>query len=94
MPQRARLEARDRARPVRTCVGCRSRAAQSDLVRLANLSGVVTPDPARRAPGRGAYLHADSRCWEAAKRRRVLPRAFRTAEGLDTSGVDAYFADA
>ncbi|MFC4564729.1 YlxR family protein [Nocardiopsis mangrovi] len=75
---------------MRTCVGCRSRAAQSELVRLVAGSGMVEPDPARRRPGRGAYLHADPRCWESAERRRVWPRAFRTAGGLDTSRVAAY----
>ncbi|MUL42096.1 YlxR family protein [Streptomonospora sp. PA3] len=79
------------SRPVRTCVGCRSRAAQSDLMRLVASSGAVLPDPAGRMPGRGAYLHADPRCWESAKRRRVWSRAFRTAQSLDTSHVDALF---
>ncbi|WP_245646129.1 YlxR family protein [Nocardiopsis trehalosi] len=72
------------------CVGCRSRAARSELLRLVAASGAVVPDPAGRTPGRGAYLHADPRCWESAERRRVWPRAFRSAGGLDTSGVAAY----
>ncbi|MDA8371724.1 MAG: YlxR family protein [Nocardiopsaceae bacterium] len=76
------------------CVGCRSRAAQSDLVRLVVDSGAVTPDTTGRMPGRGAYLHADPRCWESAQRRRVWPRAFRSAGGLDTSRVAAYVAAA
>jgi predicted RNA-binding protein YlxR (DUF448 family) len=75
------------------CVGCRARAAQSDLLRLAVDGSFVTPDTAARMPGRGAYLHADPGCAEAAARRRVWPKAFRVRARLDTSRVDAFFAD-
>nr|WP_246421756.1 YlxR family protein [Nocardiopsis mwathae] len=75
------------------CVGCRSRAAQSDLVRLVADGGAVIPDPMGRHPGRGAYLHPDPRCWESAERRRAWPRAFRAAGRLDTSRVAAFFAE-
>ncbi|WP_285757890.1 YlxR family protein [Nocardiopsis ansamitocini] len=73
------------------CVGCRSRAAQSDLVRLALDEDVIVCDLANRMPGRGAYLHSDQQCWELAQRRRVWPRAFRAERGLDTSRVAAHF---
>ncbi|WP_083947842.1 YlxR family protein [Thermobifida cellulosilytica] len=82
----------DPAAPVRTCVGCRAKAAQSDLVRLALDGDAVVCDPARRMPGRGAYLHPDRRCWEAAQRRRVWPRAFRAGRALDASAVAECFA--
>ncbi|TQN32447.1 hypothetical protein FHX37_2407 [Haloactinospora alba] len=95
MRQRARLDASGRLSPVRTCVGCRSRAAQSDLVRLVVEDGVVTPDPTRRMPGRGAYLHSDPQCWESAERRKVWSRVFPVpAGGLDTSRVAARVAAA
>ncbi|WP_233515236.1 YlxR family protein [Marinitenerispora sediminis] len=73
------------------CVGCRSRTAQSDLLRLVVVGAVITPDTAGRAPGRGAYLHPDLRCWEMAERRKVWGRAFRTSGGLDTARVAACF---
>ncbi|WP_234401572.1 YlxR family protein [Thermobifida halotolerans] len=79
------------AAPVRTCVGCRSKAAQSDLVRLALDGDAVVCDRARRMPGRGAYLHPDRRCWEAAQRRRAWTRAFRVGRALDASAVAACF---
>ena len=76
--------------PVRTCVGCRRRDAQENLVRLAlwtpetadgRLSGGrepgVVPDPTRRMPGRGAWLHPERECCESAVKRRALNRAFR-----------------
>src|SRR5699024_8135175 len=40
--------------PVRTCVGCRARAAKADLVRLVNDHGRVTPDTPGGLPGTGA----------------------------------------
>ncbi|GHC75254.1 hypothetical protein GCM10007079_10200 [Nocardiopsis terrae] len=75
-------------RPVRTCVGCRSRTVQSDLVRLVAEGTVITPDTRGRRPGRGAYLHHDRRCLELAERRRVWPRAFRKRNGGGTTGWD------
>jgi predicted RNA-binding protein YlxR (DUF448 family) len=48
--------------PVRTCVGCRTRAAQADLVRFVRSSDAWSLDAAAvRAPGRGAYLCSE-RC--------------------------------
>ncbi|ASU83017.1 DUF448 domain-containing protein [Nocardiopsis gilva YIM 90087] len=93
MRRRDRLGERDRSYPVRMCVGCRSRAAQSDLVRLVDDGGVVTPDTTGHLPGRGAYLHPDPRCWQSAERRRVWPRAFRATGRLDTSRAAAFFAE-
>ncbi|MFD3686162.1 YlxR family protein [Nocardiopsis sp. NPDC058631] len=80
--------------PVRTCVGCRSRAVQSDLVRLVAVGTAITPDTRGRRPGRGAYLHDDRRCLELAERRRVWPRAYRRGAGdagWDLSPVEALF---
>ena len=66
---------------VRTCVGCRKRAAKSELLRVvASDRGAgleVVPDPAGRAPGRGAHLHPTAECLELALRRRAFPRALR-----------------
>lgn len=76
--------------PVRTCVGCRRRDVQENLVRLALRTPEssegrpaggevpeVVPDPARRMPGRGAWLHPERECWESAVKRRAFNRAFR-----------------
>ncbi len=46
------------------------------LLRFARLpTGEIAPDPERRLPGRGAYLHAAAECLELARRRRLLERA-------------------
>lgn len=73
--------------PVRTCVGCRGRAAQTDLLRVVAVSGAGVPDPGRRLPGRGAYLHPDLQCLERAERRRSLARALRAPGPLDLAAV-------
>jgi predicted RNA-binding protein YlxR (DUF448 family) len=72
----------DRGGTVRTCVGCRRRAAKSELLRVVagdrGSGPEVVPDPERRAPGRGAHLHPTTDCLELALRRRAFPRALKT----------------
>jgi hypothetical protein len=43
--------------------------------------GAVVVDPAGRAPGRGAYLHPDPGCVDAAFRRGGIAKALRTPLG-------------
>jgi predicted RNA-binding protein YlxR (DUF448 family) len=65
--------------PVRTCVGCREEAGKKALIRLVRRpEGGASIDPTGRAPGRGAYLHADQECIDLARKRRTLDRALRT----------------
>ena len=70
---------------MRTCVGCRQRAALSDLIRVIVNAGECVPDLDRRLPGRGAHLHPTQECLELAERRRAFPRALRVSGplGLD-----------
>jgi predicted RNA-binding protein YlxR (DUF448 family) len=85
---------------VRTCIGCRQRTTKLELVRVvAGERGAdleVVPDPAGRAPGRGAHLHPTPACLALALRRRAFPRALRTEPGrrLDTTAVEAFVAAA
>ncbi len=65
--------------PVRTCVGCGRRAAKAELLRFAVAAGALTPDPAQRAPGRGAYVCRDRACLARALARRGLQRTLRTS---------------
>lgn len=80
--------------PVRTCVGCRERDLRSALLRLVlDRSGASTDEPrlvvdaGLSLPGRGAWLHASTRCLETAERRRAVPRALRVAGPLDLAAV-------
>ncbi|MGH3716899.1 MAG: YlxR family protein [Micromonosporaceae bacterium] len=77
-----------RAYPVRTCVGCRTRAPASELLRVVAVEHFaghrLVPDPARQLPGRGAHLHPDPACLAKAERRRAFGRALRVPGVLDT----------
>ncbi|MGH3302120.1 MAG: YlxR family protein [Streptosporangiaceae bacterium] len=75
------------AAPVRTCIGCGSRAAQSELIRVVVAGDEIVPDVTFRLPGRGAYLHPSLACWERAQRRKAFPRALRLPAALPTGKV-------
>jgi uncharacterized protein len=72
---------------MRTCVGCRSRARATGLLRVVAVSGVLTPDLRRRLPGRGAWLHPDPECLRRAERRGAFPRALRVPGPLLADAV-------
>lgn len=78
--------------PFRTCIGCRQRAAKSDLVRLVwdTAAGMVVVDRRQVLPGRGCYLHPG--CGETALRRRAPGRALRRV--VDGEQVAALLAAA
>ncbi|MFD9301099.1 YlxR family protein [Streptomyces sp. NPDC060048] len=76
-----------RARPERTCVGCRERAAKSDLLRIVAVGDECVSDPRGTLPGRGAYVHPAVVCLDQAVRRRAFPRSLRSAGALDTAGL-------
>ena len=80
---------------MRTCIGCRARAAKSDLLRVvmvkdaaeASPEASAVPDPRGRMPGRGAHLHPDQACLDLATQRRAFGRAFRYDGALDLTAV-------
>jgi len=72
--------------PQRTCIGCRKKAARSELLRLvAEGSGstAVLVDERRRMAGRGAWLHPSEACLALAVKRRAFGRALNGATGSD-----------
>lgn len=76
--------------PMRMCVGCRARCAQSRLLRFGLRPG-VGQQPAQVAPtlsalgGRSAYLCPRRECLERAIKRRVFTRAFTGTSGKPSS---------
>lgn len=73
---------------MRMCVGCRERDGQDLLLRVVAVTTdpdapSVRPDPRRRLPGRGAYVHPRPECLALAERRRAFPRALRLRGSTD-----------
>jgi predicted RNA-binding protein YlxR (DUF448 family) len=85
-----------RTQPVRTCVGCRQKAAVTELIRIVVSDPgppvTVVPDLRRSAPGRGAHLHPTTRCLELAVRRKAFGRALRVGAAVEHSQVAAHVA--
>ncbi|MFD9006782.1 YlxR family protein [Streptomyces sp. NPDC059582] len=81
---------RDRACPERTCVGCRERAAKTDLLRIVAVGDACVPDPRGTLPGRGAYVHPAPVCLDLAIRRRAFPRGLRVPGPLDVKVLRQY----
>jgi predicted RNA-binding protein YlxR (DUF448 family) len=54
----------------------------------------VVPDPRRRLPGRGAWLHPAARCVDLAQRRRAFGRALRVRGLIDPQPVCEYVSQA
>ncbi|MGY4924531.1 YlxR family protein [Streptomyces sp. 900105755] len=76
--------------PERTCVGCRQRAAKTELLRIVAVGDECVPDPRGTLPGRGAYVHPVQVCLDQAVRRRALPRALRAPGPLDVKALRRY----
>ncbi|WP_078940785.1 YlxR family protein [Streptomyces cellulosae] len=76
--------------PERTCVGCRERAARTELLRTVAIKDACVPDPRGTLPGRGAYVHPVSVCLDQAVRRRAFPRALRVPGPLDVMALRRY----
>ena len=51
------------------------------------MKGELVPDPRRRLPGRGAWLHPSTTCFEQAVRRKAFTRALRLQAGPDVAAL-------
>lgn len=52
--------------PQRTCVGCRQVNEKKSLTRIVRTGTGLLIDKSGKAPGRGAYIHDQKSCWQAA----------------------------
>ena len=67
--------------PMRQCLGCREMKPKSTLIRVVRApdGSAITLDFKGKAPGRGAYICAESACLQKAVKSRALERAFNAA---------------
>ncbi|WP_314149871.1 YlxR family protein [uncultured Leifsonia sp.] len=73
----AHARRRGKMEAVRTCVGCRSRAPRSSLLRVVVRNSELVADTSATLPGRGAWLHPVDGCLDLALKRRAFGRALR-----------------
>src|SRR5436190_24127777 len=64
--------------PIRTCVGCRARDRRATLTRVVARDGALVVDDAKRAHGRGAWVHRARACLDAFARRGGFVRSLRS----------------
>ena len=66
--------------PQRTCIGCHETSAKRGFVRIVRTpqNNRVEVDETGRKAGRGAYLCAQTSCWQDALKKDKVSRALRT----------------
>ena len=74
--------------PIRTCVGCGRKAAQSELVRFVAPDGELAPGA--RRPGRGVYTCRRLPCFERALAHRAFARVLKRPVKVDSALVALY----
>ncbi|WP_286343866.1 YlxR family protein [Frondihabitans sucicola] len=79
--------------PVRTCIGTRTRAPRSSLLRVTALDGRLVVDTTATSPGRGAWLIPTMQAYESAVRRKAFRRALRLDSEPDTSELLRYLQE-
>ncbi len=84
---------RRRGAPQRTCVACRQRDTQGQLLRLVmSQSGELSVDLRRRVAGRGTWIHRRGLCLSRAPR--TLGRSLGTPGGVGVSALQRALRDA
>jgi predicted RNA-binding protein YlxR (DUF448 family) len=62
---------------LRTCVGCRNEDSRAVLLRYVLREQQLLPDPEKKLPGRGAWLHDSPECRRLALAKHGFDRSFR-----------------
>ena len=74
--------------PIRSCVGCGRKAAQSELLRFVAKDGRLVPGSTE--PGRGAYTCRRLTCFERAVSRRAFNRTLRQTVRVEQKLTSLY----
>lgn len=86
-----------RKQPIRTrtCIATRTAQPDTQLLRVVadpDVPGRVLADPARKLPGRGAWITSSLDAVELAEQRRAFGRALRLSTAVDLGHVRTYLA--
>jgi len=74
--------------PIRSCVGCRRKAPQGELLRFVAKDGRLVPGAGE--PGRGAYTCRRLSCFERALSRRAFNRTLKETVRVEPSLASLY----
>jgi len=77
--------------PQRTCVGCRQVNPKKSLIRVVRTPEGVFVDPNGKMNGRGAYIHEQRSCWQAALKDSLAHALKTTFTEEDRARLDARF---
>lgn len=70
----------------RTCIACRTKHNQDEMLRIAKNADIVMIDVLNKLNGRGAYICKNSDCIQTTIKKKLLNRAFKT--NLDSKIYD------
>ena len=61
----------------RTCIACRSKKNQNDMIRVCKFNGIISVEKHHSPYGRGAYICKSKNCVDLVIKKRLLNRAFK-----------------
>ena len=61
----------------RTCVACRNKNNQNEMIRVSKINGIVAVEKKHTAFGRGAYICNKKECVDLVIKKKLLNRAFK-----------------
>jgi len=74
----------DSQKPIRTCIACRTKKFQDELLRIVRTQQkTIEIDRRRKKPGRGAYLCYTENCFSNAIKRKAVFRHLEIVEPED-----------
>ena len=61
----------------RTCIACRNKNNQNEMIRISKINGIITVEKKHSAFGRGAYICKNKDCVALVINKKLLNRAFK-----------------
>jgi len=67
----------------RTCIACRNKNNQNNMIRVSKFNDVISLEKKHSAFGRGAYICNNKNCIDLVIKKKLLNRAFRSNLDLE-----------